>query len=129
MPLNLLISGRTGSRYPMRGRLLSMLLAIAILFGSLVAPETAHAENLSSGHGIEVLEVHDHAEADDQEDQQQNGGSPCHALVHHHCGIAIAIDAGAASLLVWSAKAAVMPLIVRPMASLTLAPLTEPPAA
>lgn len=113
----------------MQGRLLSMLLAFAILFGSLVAPETAHAENLRSGHGIEVLEMHDHAEADDQKDQQENGGSPCHALVHHHCSIAIAIDTGAASLLVGNAKAAVMPLVVRPMASLSLAPPTEPPAA
>ena len=129
MSLSLPMSRRTGSRYLMPGRLLSMLLTFAILFGSLVAPETAHAENLLSGHGIEVLEVHDHAEADDQEDQQQNGGSPCHALVHHHCSIAIAVDAGAASLLVRDAKAAVMPLIVRPMASLALAPPTEPPAA
>jgi hypothetical protein len=106
-----------------------MLLALAILFGSLVAPETAHAENLPGDHSIEVLEVHNHAEADDQKDQQQNGGSPCHALVHHHCSIAIAVDAGAASLLVRNAKAAVMPLIVQPMASLALAPPAEPPAA
>lgn len=128
MSLRLPISGRTGSRYPMQGRLLSMLLALAILFGSLVAPETAHAENLPTGHGIEVLEMHNHAEADDQEDQQHNGGSPCHALVHHHCSIAIAVDAGTASLLVWNAKAALRPLVVQPMPSLTLAPPTEPPA-
>jgi len=129
MSMCLLMSRRTGSRSPMQGRLLSMLLAFAILFGSLVAPETAHAENLPSGHGIEILEVHDHAKADDQKDQQQNGGSPCHALVHHHCSIAITVDADAASLLAWNAKAAVMPLVVQPMPSLTLAPPTQPPAA
>lgn len=128
MNATLPISGRAGSRCPMRGRLLSILVMFAILFGSLAMPETAHAENLAVGHGIEVLEVHDHADADEK-DQRQNGAAPCHALVHHHCSIAIAVDADAASLLVWNAKAGVMPLIVRPMPSLALAPPTEPPAA
>ena len=129
MSVSLPMSRRTGSRSAMRGRLFSMLLMFAILFGSLVAPETAHAENLPGGPGIEILEVHDHADANDWQDQEQNTGSPCHALVHHHCSIAIAADADAPSLLVWNAKAAVMPLIVRPMPSLALAPPTEPPAA
>ena len=47
----------------MRVRLFSMLLMFAILFGGLVAPETAHADNLLAGHSVEVLDKHDHASA------------------------------------------------------------------
>lgn len=113
----------------MRVRLFSMLLMFAILFGGLTAPETAHAENLLSGRAIEVLDMHDHAELGSQQDPEQKGGSPCHALVHHHCGIALATNSDPVSLEVWNGKAAIMALIVQPMRSLALAPPTEPPAA
>lgn len=113
----------------MRVRLFSMLMMVAILFGGLTAPETAHAGNLLTGHGIEVLEMHDHVDADDQKNQQEKGSSPCHALVHHHCGVALAADLASNSLANGSGKAVVMALIVQPMPSLALAPPTEPPAA
>ena len=113
----------------MRVRLFSMLLMFAILFGGLVAPETAHADNLLTGHSVEVLDKHDHADDGNQEDPGQKGGSPCHALVHHHCGVALATDCESASLTIWDGKAAITPLIVQPMRSLALAPPTEPPAA
>lgn len=129
MTMYLPVSGRTGSRSSMRIRLISMLLMFVILFGSFVAPETAHAENLLTRHGIVVVAMHDHADAEDQDGQQQKGNSPCHALVHHHCGIALAADPDAAALTVWTGKAVVMPLVVQPMRSIALAPLTEPPAA
>ena len=89
----------------MRVRLFSMLLMFAILFGGLVAPETAHADNLLAGHSVEVLDKHDHADDGNQEDPGQKGGSPCHALVHHHCGVALATDCESASLTIWDGKA------------------------
>jgi hypothetical protein len=113
----------------MRVRLFSMVMIFAILFGGLTAPETAHAGDLLTGHGIEVLEAHDHVDADDQKNQQQNGSSPCHALVHHHCGVALAADPASSYLAIGTGKAVVMSLIVQPMRSLALAPPTEPPAA
>jgi hypothetical protein len=60
----------------MRVRLFSMLLMFAILFGGLVAPETAHADNLLAGHSVEVLDKHDHADDGNQEDPGQKGGCP-----------------------------------------------------
>ena len=57
----------------MRVRLFSMLLMFAILFGGLVAPETAHADNLLAGHSVEVLDKHDHADDGNQEDPGQKG--------------------------------------------------------
>ena len=113
----------------MRVRLFSMVMIFAILFGGLTAPETAHADNLLAGHGIEVLDMHDHADGGKQQDPEQNGGSPCHALVHHHCSVALATDSESDSLKIWDGKAAITPLIVLPMRSLALAPPTEPPAA
>ena len=112
----------------MRVRLFSMLLMLAILIGGLSAPETAHADNLMTEHGIEILDMHEHADGGNQQDPEQNGGSPCHALVHHHCGVALATDSEIASLKVWDGKATITPLIVQPMRSLALAPPTEPPA-
>lgn len=126
--VSLSIPRKAGSRCAMRARFFPMLLMFAILFGNLVAPEAAHAGNIQSGHSIEILEVHDHAETDDLK-EPQNDSSPGHAMVHHHCSIAITVETGGASLIDWNAKAAVTPLIVRPMASLALAPPTEPPAA
>jgi hypothetical protein len=113
----------------MRLRLVSMFLMFAILFGGLAAPETAHAEHLLAGEGIEVLDMHDHADGGNQRDPKQEGGSPCHALVHHHCGVALATDSHSVSLKIWDGKASITPLIVQPMRSLALAPPTEPPAA
>lgn len=113
----------------MRVRLFSMLLMFAILVGGLAAPETAHADNLLAGHSVDVLDMHDHADGSNQQNPEQQGGSPCHALVHHHCGVALATDSESASPKIWDGKAAITPLIVLPMRSLALAPPTEPPAA
>ena len=113
----------------MQVRLLSMVMMFAILYGSLAAPETAHAGNSMTMHGIEAVDMHDHIDPDDRNDQQQKGGSPCHVVVHHHCSLALAVDPDAASLTEWAGKAVVTPRVVTPMRSLALAPPTEPPSA
>jgi len=123
------MSRRTGSRGAMRGRFISMLLFFAILIGGIVAPESAHAESLLAGHATEIVDVDGHADSSSKQGESQKDGAPCHAVTHHHCGIAIAADPTASSLGHWNAKSAVMPLAVRPMASLASAPPTEPPAA
>ena len=110
-------------------RLFSMLLVFAILYGGITAPEAAHAESLLTAQGIEGIVLHDHKMADSEQNQQEKGSSPCHALVHHHCGLALAADTASDCSAVGSGKDSVMSLIVEPMASLATAPPTEPPAA
>lgn len=95
-----LLDLRVAGRLLICGSASSMSLMFAILFGGLVAPETAHADNLLAGHSVEVLDKHDHADDDNQEDPELEGGSPCHALVHH-CGVALATDSESASLTIW----------------------------
>lgn len=110
-------------------RFFSMLLIFAILFGGIAAPEAAHAENVLTAHGIERLVLHEHEVADNEKSQQEKGSSPCHALVHHHCGLALAADTATNCPAIGSGKAAVMALAIEPMVSLAIAPPTEPPAA
>lgn len=113
----------------MRGRFISMLLLFAMLIGGIVAPESAHAESLLAGHAIEIVDADGHVDSSSNRGESQKEGAPCHAMTHHHCGIAIAADPSAGSFGLWNAKSVVMALAVRPMASLGSAPPTEPPAA
>ncbi|MDF8335459.1 hypothetical protein [Novosphingobium cyanobacteriorum] len=105
------------------------MMTLSILLGSLVAPETAHAQDRPAGHLVEFLVSDVHADADDDGSRKQQSGAPCHAVVHHHCNMAISPDAEGAALIPLSRTVLVGPFSVAPMASLALAPPTEPPAA
>lgn len=117
------------TQHLMRGRFTSLLVLIGLLFGIVVMPTMAHAVSSSPIHGNEMLAVQEIEEADHSHSQGADKDMPCHALVHHHCGVALATDSDPASLEVSNGKAAIMPLVVQPMASLALVPPTEPPAA
>ncbi|MCI1270098.1 MAG: hypothetical protein LKG22_00430 [Sphingobium sp.] len=113
----------------MRAQIVSLLLMFAILFGSLAAPETAHAEQAFSEHAAGFYLADDHVDAAGGESHPQNGGAPCHALVHHHCSLAVAVDTDTVSLTAIRSSQALDPAEVRPLVSLASAPPTEPPAA
>lgn len=106
-----------------------MLLLFAVLFGSLVAPEGAHAE-ATEGDRVTVGVAHDHDAVSEQDSDEQKRDAPCKALVHHHhCSVSLAADAEVCAAKVSSAGNLLMPSIAQPMASLAIAPPIEPPAA
>jgi len=113
----------------MRGHIISMLLLFAVLIGSMVMPESSHAQDLLAGHSSEVLNIEDHVDASNEQHDKQGGDVPSHAVAHHHCSIAIKTDAEVDALGIWSATSLVMPQTVYPLTSLASAPPTEPPAA
>jgi len=80
-------------------------------------------------HASEVLNIEDHVDAATEQHNKQGSNVPCHAVVHHHCSIAIKTDAEITALGVWSVTSLVMPQTVYPLTSLASAPPTEPPAA
>lgn len=123
------ISRRTVNRSPMRGQIISMLLLFAVLIGSMVMPESSHAQDLLAGHSSEVLNIEDHVDAATGQHDKQGSDVPCHAVAHHHCSIAIKVDVEVAGLVVWSPAATVATQAVSPLSSLASAPPTEPPAA
>lgn len=119
----------TGIRSNMKVRFVSLLLLLAVLIGTVVMPETGHAEGMLAGHASEVLNIEDHVDAATGQHDKQGGGVPCHAVAHHHCSIAVKTDAEIDALGIWSATSMVMPHTVYPLTSLGSAPPTEPPAA
>lgn len=123
------ISRRTVNRSPMRGQIISMLLLFAVLIGSMVMPESSHAQDLLASHSSEVLNIEDQVDAATGQHGKQDSDVPCHAVAHHHCSIAIKVDVEVAGLAVWSPAATVAPQAVCPLSSLASAPPTEPPAA
>lgn len=119
----------TGIRSNMKVRFVSLLLLLAVLIGTVVMPETGHAEGMLAGHASEVLNIEDHVDAATGQHDKQGGGVPCHAVAHHHCSIAVKTDAEIDALGIWSATSMVMPHTVYPLTSLGSTPPTEPPAA
>lgn len=113
----------------MRGQIISMLLLFAVLIGSMVVPESSHAQGPLAGHSSEVLNIEDHVDAAAGQHDKQGGDVPCHAVAHHHCSIAVKTDAEIDPLGFWSATTLIMPQTVYPLSSLGSAPLIEPPAA
>lgn len=119
----------TGIRANMKVRFVSLLLLLAVLIGTVVMPETGHAEGMLAGHASEVLNIEDHVDAAIGQHDKQGGDVPCHAVAHHHCSIAIKIDTEIDALGIWSVTSLVMPQMVYPLTSLGSAPPIEPPAA
>lgn len=118
------------NRKSMQGRLISFFVMLAILFGSIVVPATAQAEDIVASHGSDIMVVLEHGEdADHGDSHEQDGDAPCHAVSHHHCSIALAVDASALKLGFALRDAGNPPFATSAMSSFSQAPPTEPPAA
>lgn len=119
----------TASRTSMQGRLVSLFVMLAMLFGSVIVPATAHAEDVVASHGGDIIVVLDHVDDSDHDDgHEQKGDAPCHAVSHHHCSMALAVDAPALKLSVTQRDAGATPRPISAMSSFSQAPPTEPPA-
>lgn len=112
----------------LRGPLLSLLLIFAALFGSVVAPETVHAEQVVAvEQAAETLHDSEHRHGSGQ--GEERGGAPCHSGLHHHCNVAISGSGDALSLAQLGPAQVNAPFLVKPLVSLLSAPPFEPPAA
>lgn len=118
----------------MRGRITSLLALIVLSFSVVAIPVIAHASGNSSVHGSEVLDLHENeAHQIDKADHSHSQGSdkemPCHAVSHHHCSIALQLDAPRIGLGALSKSALVHPAATTPLASRSQAPPLDPPLA
>ena len=111
----------------MRGRFTSIVVLIGLLFGIVVMPTMAHA--IGSGHGSEMLAVEGIEEADHSQSQGADKDMPCHALGHHHCSMALQLDAPRINLSALSKGALVRPAATTPLLSRSQAPPLDPPLA
>lgn len=113
----------------MRGRFTSLLLLIGLFFGVIVMPVIAHASGNSPVHASEMLDVHEIDAADHSHSQGSDKDMPCHAVSHHHCSIALQLDAPRINLSALSKGALVRPAATAPLASRSQAPPLDPPLA
>lgn len=119
----------TATQRTMWGRLTSLLVMIGLMFGVVVMPVIAHASGNSPVHASEVLDVHENDAADHSHSQGSDKEMPCHAVSHHHCSIALQLDAPRINLSALSKTTLLRPAATTPLASHSQAPPLDPPLA
>lgn len=117
------------TQHSMRGRFTSLLVLIGLFFGVVVMPVVAHASGNSPVHASEMLDVHEIEDADHSHSQGADKDMPCHAVSHHHCSVALQLDAPRISLNALSKGALVRPAATTPLTSRSQAPPLDPPLA
>jgi hypothetical protein len=113
----------------MRGRFTSALVLIGLFFSVIVAPTIAHANGHTSVHAGEMLDVHGIDEADHDGSQDTDKEMPCHAVSHHHCSIALQLDAPRVDPKALTADSMTRPAATSPLLSRSQAPPLDPPIA
>ena len=117
------------TQHSMRGRFASLLVLIGLFFGIIVMPAMAHASGHSPVHASEMLDVHEIGEADHSPPANGDTDMPCHAVSHHHCSVALQLDAPRISLNGLAKALMVRPAETTALSSRSQAPPLEPPAA
>lgn len=123
------VSRTPARRVSVRGRLLSFLVLIGILFGGVVSPAIAHTPESGVMHVGEVLDVHEAASPaahDPTEKAPEMSGQPAS---HHHCTIALEVTTPSILAAPALREAQFLPAISHVLVSYAQEPPTEPPAA
>lgn len=104
-----------------------LVLAISLLFGSVVVPATAGAE---AGHAMEVVDVDCDvlAVAADVDDKSSDGVPPLH-IDHHHCSACAELNGRSPAADMLASKDLFFGRPVAALASYATAPPIQPPAA
>lgn len=127
--MRLLNSCGTARRLTVRGRLFSFLVLVAILFGVVLSPTTAHAQGSDLAHAGEVLDIHGSVPIAAHDPAEQAPDMPGQPASHHHCTIALEVIAPAILTVPAMPQGLLRPAVSRTLASYAQAPPTEPPAA
>lgn len=129
MRKSLLLCPYAATQHSMRGRFTSLLVLIGLFFGVVVMPVIVHASGNSPVHASEMLDVHEIEAADHSHSQGSDKDMPCHAVSHHHCSIALQLDAPRINLSALSKGALLRPAATTPLLSRSQAPPLDPPLA
>lgn len=112
----------------MRGRLISFLLMLAVLFGSAVVPTIAHADGGNAVHACEVLDVHQVATTSGNDQQSPDPGMLGEAGTHHHCTAGLIAAVTDVAKVAASKQGTARPAPASLLISYAQAPPTEPPS-
>jgi hypothetical protein len=113
----------------MRGRFTSLFIFLGLFLSIVVAPAIAHANDHGLIHAGELADVHEIDLADHEDQTGSDKEQPCHAISHHHCGVALSFDAPRVGLNTITKAATVPPASTTPLLSRTQAPPLDPPNA
>jgi hypothetical protein len=113
----------------MRGRFTSLLVFLGLFVSIVVAPAIAHASDHVSIHAGELVDVHEIDLADHEDQTGSDKEQPCHAISHHHCGVALSFDVPRVGMNTITKAATVPPASTTPLLSRTQAPPLDPPNA
>lgn len=113
----------------MRGRFISLLLMLAVLFGSAIAPAIAHAQGDDVVHASEALDVHQADATTDDDRQTPDSGVPGETAPHHHCTVGLTATAPDVCLPAGTKQGTIRPAATRLLVSYAQAPPTQPPSA
>lgn len=116
-------------RMSVRGRLLSFLVLIGILFGGVLSPAMAHTPESGVEHVGEVLDVHEASSPAAHDPTEKAPEMPGQPAAHHHCTIALEVMAPSILAAPAMREAQFRPAISRVLVSYAQAPPTEPPSA
>lgn len=116
------------SRASVLARLVSLLMAIALLVGGTLSPAIAHARDGGVEHAMEMLHLEDATSADDAQPSDDNGQSDQTGM-HHHCTIAVEAETPAVDAAVYIDRDQFAQGLTRILGSFAQAPPIEPPAA
>ncbi|MES2336842.1 MAG: hypothetical protein V4537_01955 [Pseudomonadota bacterium] len=110
----------------MRGAVLSFFLILAIMLGSAHAPAVAHPQGESAVQVIDLLDS-DHHAIDAPDGRSPDGKGE--VAQHHHCGVSLGSGAPGICRRTPLDGAKPVPALASTLASISHAPLIEPPAA
>ena len=127
--MRLLDNCRAARWLPVRSRLLSFLVLVSILFGGVLSPAISHAREVGVEHVGEVLDVHEAVSTAAHDSSEKAPDMPGQPASHHHCTIALEVEAPLVVLPSPLRAVPPVPALSRTLISSAQAPLTEPPAA
>ncbi len=117
------------SRRIMQRRWITLLTVIAVLFGTVILPTIAHAQAISSGHDVELLDTLQHSATAGHDQQEPDSDKPCHGVAHHHCSAFVSTDGPIVAINSALLRSVAIARASAPMTSFAQAPPTEPPSA
>lgn len=110
-------------------RLICLFMAFAMLFCGVILPASAQVL-VSDGHAVEGFELAGHGAFEENHPQQNDSqDAPCHATAHHHCSLALRVEAPPIAIKSTNMGLAGWPPYAASMKSHAAPPPTQPPAA
>lgn len=113
----------------MFSRLVSILIYAAVLLAGAGAPAIAYATGAPAVHLLEHADEHQQELVNRHADQSHDPDSQPIHTTHHHCAGEVTPAIAVPTRMISPARLLLRPMPVSMLASRTLAPLTEPPAA